>query len=113
MTNQAAEITVAAEAHDVSPVAASPRRTATEGGRLHLDTSDLKSSYCNICNASSTREEVVLSLGVNHNWELDRSGDVDVKLLHRVILSPFAAKRLSEVLSKLMTDYETRHGELK
>jgi hypothetical protein len=29
-----------------------------------------------------------------------------------VILSPFAAKRLSQMLSKLMTDYETRHGEL-
>jgi len=85
-----------------------------EGNRLRLDTSELKSSYCNVCNASSTREEVVLSLGVNQNWEIERNvGELDVKLLHRIILSPFAAKRLSEMLSNLMRDYEARHGELR
>jgi hypothetical protein len=86
---------------------------ALAGGKLRLDTSDLKSSYCNVCNASSTREEVVLSLGVNHNWELERSSGIEVKLLHRIILSPYAAKRLSSMLANLMRDYEARHGELR
>jgi succinate dehydrogenase flavin-adding protein (antitoxin of CptAB toxin-antitoxin module) len=36
-----------------------------------------------------------------------------VKLEHRVILSPFAAKRLSQMLNKLVDEYETRYGELK
>jgi Protein of unknown function (DUF3467) len=34
-------------------------------------------------------------------------------LLHRIILSPFAAKRLSAMLSSLMQDYEAQHGELR
>jgi Protein of unknown function (DUF3467) len=86
----------------------------SEGSRLRLDTAELKSSYCNVCNASSTREEVVLSLGINQNWEIKRGGgEIDVKLLHRIILSPFAAKRLSAMLSSLMQDYEAQHGELR
>ena len=79
-----------------------------------VNTSSLKSSYCNVCNAVSTREEVVLSFGVNQNWELSQTqNELEIELQHRIILSPFAAKRLQEVLSKLVKDYETRHGEMK
>lgn len=92
--------------------ATQPAQPATQPA-LRLDTSEIKSSYCNVCNASSTREEVVLSLGINQGWEQDRAGEVSIKLLHRVILSPFAAKRLSEVLSNLIREYEKRYGELK
>ena len=85
---------------------------AQEQGRLRWDTSGLKSSYCNVANATSTREEVVLNFGVNENWERPRA-ELEVQLLHRIILSPFAAKRLQELLSKLIREYEARHGELK
>jgi hypothetical protein len=34
-------------------------------------------------------------------------------LTHRIVLSPFAAKRLVELLNKLMGDYEARYGVLK
>jgi hypothetical protein len=91
-----------------------PSRAATpQSPRMRFDTSDVKSSYCNVCNASSTREEVVLTLGVNHNWDLERDKEVQVKLQHRIILSPYAAKRLSEMLANLMREYEVRHGQLK
>lgn len=86
---------------------------STVAGKLRLDTSDLKSSYCNVCNASSTREDIVLSLGLNRSWEFDRSGEMEVQLQHRVILSPFAAKRLVQMLASLMSDYEARYGELR
>jgi hypothetical protein len=56
---------------------------------------------------------VILSLGVNQGWELERRGEVDVKLQHRVILSPFAAKRLAQMLTGLISDYEGRYGELR
>jgi hypothetical protein len=85
---------------------------AQEKGRLRWDTSGLKSSYCNVANATSTREEVVLNFGVNENWDRPRAA-LEVQLLHRIILSPFAAKRLQELLSKLIREYETRYGELK
>jgi hypothetical protein len=79
---------------------------------LHLDTSNLRSSYCNVCNATSTREEVVLNFGLNENWDLGRA-DVNVQLLHRIILSPGAAKRLQELLTKLMSEHEARYGALR
>jgi hypothetical protein len=85
----------------------------TDASRLRLDTSDVKSSYCNVCNVNSTKEEVVLSLGVNQGWELERKSEIEVKLQHRIILSPFAAKRLAQMLSGLISDYEGRYGELR
>jgi hypothetical protein len=80
--------------------------------RLRWDTSGLKSSYCNVANATSTREEVILNFGVNENWDRPRA-ELQVQLLHRIILSPFAAKRLQELLTKLIREYESRYGELK
>jgi hypothetical protein len=38
---------------------------------------------------------------------------MDIELDHRIVLSPFAAKRLNALLSKLIGEYETRYGELK
>lgn len=80
--------------------------------QVKIDTSQLKSSYCNICNVTSTREEVVLNFGINQNWDLAQK-EMDIELLHRVILSPFAAKRLQTMLGKLIGEYESRYGELK
>lgn len=82
---------------------------------MKLDTSQLKSSYCNVCSATSTREEVVLTFGVNQNWDLQQQrggGPMDVQLLHRIIMSPVAAKRFHDLLSRLMAEHESRHGSL-
>jgi hypothetical protein len=83
-----------------------------EAPRVRFDTSELKSSYCNVCNATSTREEVVLNFGINETWDRDQS-DVSVRLTHRIIVSPYAAKRLHDLLTKLMTEHEARYGEIK
>lgn len=72
----------------------------------------LKSSYVNFANANSSREEVVLNFGVNNTWDR-MTPEVEVVLAHRVVMSPFAAKRLAELLDKLVTEYEARYGELK
>jgi hypothetical protein len=88
------------------------RPTGETGTRLKVDTSSLTSSYCNVCNVSSTREEVVLNFGVNEDWDRGTKA-ADVKMLHRIILSPFAAKRVAQLLQSLLKEYETRHGELK
>jgi len=82
------------------------------GTRLKVDTSGITSSYCNVCNVSSTREEVVLNFGVNEDWDRGPKS-ADIKMLHRIILSPFAAKRVAQLLTSLLKEYETRHGELK
>lgn len=83
-----------------------------EAPRVRFDTSELKSSYCNVCNATSTREEVVLNFGINESWDREQ-GDVAVRLTHRIIVSPYAAKRLHDLLSKLLAEHETRYGATK
>ncbi len=72
----------------------------------------LKSSYVNFANANSTREEVVMNFGLNNSWDRSQP-EMEIELAHRIVLSPFAAKRLAELLNKLMGEYETRYGELK
>jgi hypothetical protein len=80
--------------------------------RVQFDTKNLKSSYANVCTATSTREEVVLNFGINQAWERG-SGDATIELTNRIILSPFAATRLLELLTKLMQEYESRYGQLR
>lgn len=85
---------------------------AAKKAQVKIDTSQLKSSYCNVANVNSTREEVVLHFGVNQSWDLVGQKEMDVELLHRIIRSPFAAKRLQGMLTKLLTEYESRYGVL-
>jgi len=75
------------------------------------DDSKLRSSYANVCNVSSTREEVVLLFGVNQSWQ-GGGGPVKVELQDRIILSPHAAKRLSLLLGGIVRQYEERFGKL-
>jgi hypothetical protein len=90
----------------------SAARAGSAGAAIKWDTSSLKSSYANFCNANSTREEVVLNFGVNKTWERGPMDALDIELNHRVVLSPFAAKRLTELLQQLMKEYESRYGAL-
>ena len=78
---------------------------------IRWDDSNLKSSYANVCNVSSTREEVVLVFGINQAWERGRT-EVQVQLTDRIILSPFAAKRLANLLANVVREYESRFGTL-
>ena len=93
---------------------AAPSKTAVaaEAPKVSWDDSSLRSSYANVCNVSSTREEVVLVFGVNQAWQ-GTENEVKVQLSDRVILSPFAAKRLSMLLQNVMGQYEQRFGSLE
>lgn len=79
--------------------------------KIRWDTSALKSSYANVCNVTTTREEVVLSFGMNQAWERSQD-EMEIQLTHRLVLSPFAAKRLSLMLNRLIGEYEQRYGAL-
>ena len=106
---------MAQRGNTVGETAAEPAPKAAEGqpqGRMRVEAANVKSTYCNTCNATSTREEVILNFGVNQDWDRG-AGELKVSLEHRIILSPFAAKRLTLMLGKLMAEYEARHGELK
>ena len=79
--------------------------------RVKFDTSDLKSSYCNVCNGTSTREEVVINFGVNSTWDMTRD-KIEVALQHRIVMSPHAAKRVRDMMVRLIDEHESRYGKL-
>lgn len=83
----------------------------TEETRVRWDDKDMSTSYANVCNVSSTREEVTLLFGTNQSWHTGQE-EVVIKLSDRLILSPFAAKRLSLLLQNIVQQYENRFGAL-
>lgn len=85
------------------------KKAAGTGPTLKWDDSNMSSSYANVCNVSSTREEVTLLFGTNQTWHTGQQ-EVAIKLSDRIILSPFAAKRLHALLGKVVNEYESRFG---
>lgn len=78
---------------------------------VNWDVSQMSTSYANVVNAISSREEFTLFFGTNQTWNA-KDGELDVKLSDRVILNPHAAKRLLTLLAAVMKEYETRFGEV-
>ena len=97
---------------DASAPTPAPAPAEPGAPRVKWNTSQLKSSYINFANANSTQEEVVLNFGMNNNWDRMAS-EVEIELMHRIVMSPFAAKRLAELMNKLVTQYESRYGKMK
>ena len=79
---------------------------------IKWDDSKMNTAYANVCNVLGTREEIMLLFGANQQW---RSGqkEVTVMLSDRIVLNPYAAKRLSKMLEQGLNEYEARYGELK
>lgn len=75
------------------------------------DDTKLKTTYANVCNVSSTREEVTLLFGTNQTWNAGQK-EVTVELNDRIIVSPYAAKRLLMLLTNVVGQYEQRFGTL-
>ncbi len=79
---------------------------------IKWDDSSMRSSYANVCNVASTREEVVLLFGINQAWNAAQR-EITVQLADRIMLSPYAAKRLATVLNNVVRAYESRWGVLQ
>lgn len=82
-----------------------------EGTKIKWDDSQMKSSYANVCNVTSTREEVVMLFGINQAWNRGQK-EVTIQLTDRIIISPYAAKRLATLLDGVVKEYEKRFGAL-
>lgn len=76
------------------------------------DDSEMRSTYANVVNASSTREEVTLLFGTNQTWNPGADRKFNVKLQDRIVLNPHAAKRLWMLLGAILTEYEKRFGAI-
>jgi len=112
--NEGSGNTMATKGADTADTRADVRtdaRAALEGTRIKWDDSSMKSSYANVCNVTSTREEVVLLFGMNQAWNRGQK-EVTIHLTDRIVVSPFAAKRLSMLLQGVVNEYEKRFGTL-
>ena len=79
---------------------------------VRWDDSKMTSTYANVCNVSSTREEVTLLFGTNQSWHTGQQ-ELTIQLTNRIIVNPFAAKRLSLLLNNIVKEYESRFGQLQ
>ena len=103
---------MAEEAKAPEKAAAKDNGNTPEGTpKIRWDDSNMTSSYANVCNVTSTREEVVLFFGMNQNWHAAQD-EVTIKLTDRVIMNPHAARRLMALLGNVLREYENRFGAL-
>lgn len=80
--------------------------------KLTWDDSKMVTTYANVVNVLVTREELTLLFGINQTWNASQSKELVVQLSNRIVLTPYAAKRLLTLLSARMHDYETRIGPI-
>ena len=99
-------------ASNLSNPSSTKQEAAPATKTVKLDASGITNSYANVCNVSSTQEEVVLVFGVNEAWE-QRGKDPKIKLTDRIILNPHAAKRLAAMLNNVVEQYEKKFGTLE
>jgi hypothetical protein len=90
-----------------------PNESNDDRPTVKWDDSKMQTAYANVVNAASTREEVSLLFGTNQTWKAGEEKEYIVQLSHRIVLNPYAAKRLLLLVSKLMQEYERRFGPLK
>jgi hypothetical protein len=90
------------------------RREGEPAGEPQLQWDDQKmaTSFANVVNIQSTREQVDLFFGTNQTWNAGDDAALTVELSNRIILSPFAAKRLTVALNSVLREYESRYGQL-
>jgi len=96
-------------------VAKGTEATTINGMSINWDDAKMESVYANIATATANREEFFLLFGTHQSWrgtETERKA-IDVELSKRIVMSPFAAKRLSVILQHSMKAYEDQFGEVK
>jgi hypothetical protein len=86
-------------------------QTARES-QLAWDDTHMTTHFSNVVNIQSTREQVDLFFGTNQTWNATEDRPLSIELSNRIILSPFAAKRLSVALNGVLREYEQRYGSL-
>jgi hypothetical protein len=91
------------------------KETAAQGTMptVNWDDSEMATSYANVVNAFSTREEFTLLFGTNQTWSLGAGKTVDIKLSNRLVMNPLVAKRLNLLMGRLLEEYESRYGKLE
>ena len=96
---------------ETEAAAGSPTQTIGQT-KIVWNDSNMRSAYANVANVAGGREEIVLLFGMNQAWHAGQK-EVNVQLSDRIVLSPYAAKRLSILLNAVLGDYEKKFGKLE
>ncbi len=88
---------------------------AVGGTTINWHDDEMQSQYANIGTATANREEFFLLFGTHQHWRGDASTkkEIDVNLGQRIVMSPFAAKRLAVVLTQSIKAYEDQFGKIE
>jgi hypothetical protein len=97
------------EKNTQNPVTVTDENTKT---KIRWDVAKMQTSYANVCNVSSTHEEFTLLFGINKTWNAEQR-ELTVDISDRIILNPYAAKRLALLLQNVVLQHESRFGEIK
>jgi hypothetical protein len=79
--------------------------------KIVWDDAGMRSVYANVANVAGGREEIVLLFGLNQAWHAGQK-EVKVQLSDRIVMSPYAAKRLAILLNNVLGDYESKYGKV-
>jgi hypothetical protein len=88
-----------------------PKTSMVGQTKIRWDDSKLRTTYANVANVATTREEVMVLFGTNQAW-MGTGEEVTVELSDRILLNPHAAKRLLAMLAKSIDEYEKAYGNL-
>ncbi len=100
-----------AKEKETTGITESPAAAGTQV-KIRWDDSNMRNVYANVCNVAGTREEIVLLFGMNQAWHAGQK-ELTVQLSDRIVLSPYAAKRLALLLNNVIRDYESKFGTLE
>ena len=91
--------------------------TPSQLGNMNItwDDAEMESSYANIGTATANREEFFLLFGTHQHWRgtVQEKNALEVKLAQRIVMSPFAAKRLAVILTQSIKAYEEQFGKIE
>ncbi|WP_339948556.1 DUF3467 domain-containing protein [uncultured Albimonas sp.] len=86
---------------------------ARRDSSIEWDDAGMATNFANVVNIQGTREQIELFFGTNRTWNIKDDAALKVELTNRMILTPLAAKRLHAILTRVLREYEQRHGALK
>ena len=79
---------------------------------LKWDDSNVRSAYANICNVVSSREEVSIMFGMNQKMDTENN-EITIEISDRIILNPYAAKRVAQMLNNVIEQYEEKFSKIE
>jgi hypothetical protein len=89
--------------NDMNDADSRKTKRAGELPDIQWDDSGMVSTYANVVNANSSREEVTLFFGTNRTWNVSKADSVAINL---------TAKRLLMLLTAVLAEYERRFGKI-